>query len=276
MHLDVQRKFPTNGWGYAWLGDPDRGFGRQQPGGWLFNILPFIEQESLWSLGAGLDPHSNGRLAANNQRLQTTVDTYVCPSRRDAGLWTTWMTTPFYCYGVLTAPRSCYAVNAGDVPNDPGFSLGTGPNGPASFSDATSSTWVAEYSYINKIGTGISFAQSEIGAALVADGLSNTFMAGEKSINPDWYVNGQDQGDNESMWMGANADTERWSAAGPLQDTPGVTFIENWGSAHPGVFQMVFCDGSVHAISFEIDLLTHQYLGNRHDGHTLSSAMLSR
>lgn len=32
---------------------------------------------------------------------------------------------------------------------------------------------------------------------------------------------------------------------------------------------MAFCDGSVHAMSYEIDLQTHQWLGNRSDGQVL-------
>lgn len=42
-HEATHRHFPTGGWGFAWIGDPDRGFGWQQPGGWIFNILPYIE-----------------------------------------------------------------------------------------------------------------------------------------------------------------------------------------------------------------------------------------
>ena len=44
---------PPNGWGPTWFGDPDRGTGWKQPGGWIFNILPYIEQANLWGLQSG-------------------------------------------------------------------------------------------------------------------------------------------------------------------------------------------------------------------------------
>ena len=50
-HVTAHKYFPTNGWGFLWVGDPDRGFGAQQPGGWVYNILPFVEQEDLRRLG---------------------------------------------------------------------------------------------------------------------------------------------------------------------------------------------------------------------------------
>jgi prepilin-type N-terminal cleavage/methylation domain-containing protein len=268
-HVDAQKKFPTNGWGYTWIGDPDRGFGRGQPGGWLYNILPFVEQQMLWNLGANLDPQSSARLTANQQRLTTPVDTFVCPSRRNAELWPTWLATPNYSAPVTNVARSCYAVNAGDAYTDPGQTAGTGPQGPASFSDAVSPTWANEFSYIASIATGISYPQSEVRVRQVTDGTSSTYMAGEKFINPDWYVNGMDAGDNENIWMGANGDNERWSYTAPLPDTPGMDPWGTWGGIHPGIFQMVFCDGSVHAIDLEIDPVTHQRLGNRSDGQLL-------
>jgi prepilin-type processing-associated H-X9-DG protein len=40
-----------------------------------------------------------------------------------------------------------------------------------------------------------------------------------------------------------------------------------WGSAHPAVFNMLFCDGSVHSIAYEIDLLVHRWQHNRAAGN---------
>src|SRR5262245_25572409 len=49
-------RLPTGGWGWLWNGDPDRGTRRDQPGGWGYNVLPYIEQDNLYRLGSGLPP----------------------------------------------------------------------------------------------------------------------------------------------------------------------------------------------------------------------------
>ena len=54
-HLDSHRFYPSGGWRWNWVGDPDRGFGSRQPGGWLYSMLPFIEQKDVWRMGAGID-----------------------------------------------------------------------------------------------------------------------------------------------------------------------------------------------------------------------------
>src|SRR5213593_486082 len=38
-HHDTYKYFPSGGWGYHWVGDPDRGSGAEQPGSWMYNIL---------------------------------------------------------------------------------------------------------------------------------------------------------------------------------------------------------------------------------------------
>src|SRR3954451_7695211 len=41
QHHDAFGTFPSSGWGWTWTGDADMGYSRDQPGSWLFHILPF-------------------------------------------------------------------------------------------------------------------------------------------------------------------------------------------------------------------------------------------
>ena len=50
LHVDSLKHYPSNGWGYRWMGDPDRGFGEEQPGGWIYSVTPFLEQGSVQHL----------------------------------------------------------------------------------------------------------------------------------------------------------------------------------------------------------------------------------
>ena len=46
-HVDSLKFFPTGGWGWGWAGEASRGFGPGQPGGWAYNILPYMELKRL-------------------------------------------------------------------------------------------------------------------------------------------------------------------------------------------------------------------------------------
>src|SRR3954463_10008918 len=54
LHENAQGYYPSSGWGWQWVGHPDRGYGDEQPGGWAYNILSFVEQQSIRELGSKL------------------------------------------------------------------------------------------------------------------------------------------------------------------------------------------------------------------------------
>jgi prepilin-type N-terminal cleavage/methylation domain-containing protein len=51
-HESAHGFYPTGGWGFAWIGDPDSGFDDKQPGGWIYNLLPYIEQQAMRDKGS--------------------------------------------------------------------------------------------------------------------------------------------------------------------------------------------------------------------------------
>ena len=86
-HLDMQGHFPTGGWGWYWVGDPDRGFGKDQPGGWIYNLLPYCEESpGLHDLAADGKPNEIGRVQSVGaaQVIQSPLVIVSCPTRRRA------------------------------------------------------------------------------------------------------------------------------------------------------------------------------------------------
>jgi prepilin-type N-terminal cleavage/methylation domain-containing protein/prepilin-type processing-associated H-X9-DG protein len=285
-HESAQGYFPTNGWGWVWIGDPDRGFSRSQPGGWLYNVLPFIEQQALHDMELGKT--SSDRTAAATQMVQTPVVAWICPSRRAASLYTLVARSGypvnhqgFYISnstatisGITKVARSDYAGNGGDVLTEADSSGSSFPGwGPSSFAAAESTSGAANFKAIAGTAAGVFYCGSQIRATDITDGLSNTYLIGEKYVEADCYATGTDNGDNESAFSGDNEDTARWtlSTYTPLQDQLGNAARYRFGSAHADGFNMAFCDGSVRSISYSIDADAHRYLGNRKDGKTISA-----
>ncbi len=197
-HEQAQKFFPTGGWGWGWVGDADRGFDWRQPGGWLYNILPYCDLQSVHDMGLGLTGSTTPtKAAAHAQRTAVPLLILNCPSRRQAVAYPYWM-------GLSTANsdaapnrgRSDYGGNGGDAFDDPtdgtvlplvqiSWSCWTytsgGPSGidqvessPGQMTDAARTT----FGSFAKLCSGIFTYGSMVKQAEILDGTSNTCLVG--------------------------------------------------------------------------------------------------
>ena len=69
-HESSTGRFPTGGWGWRLDGDPDRGNDWRQPGGWIYNILPYIEQQALARHGRRSAAGQSGEVGRRHRRAR--------------------------------------------------------------------------------------------------------------------------------------------------------------------------------------------------------------
>ena len=264
LHEEQLGYFPSGGWGNRWLGDSSRGDGENQPGSWLFSVLPFVEASNVRAYGSGLAGiDRENAIAAQNQIVIPFIN---CPSRRPPIARPT-NVDPYNAARLSSIVRSDYAANAGD------FGNATMPNiyGPPP-------TQVATYDWENAMRglTGVCFVRSEIKVSAITDGLSQTFLLGEKNVDPQHYDTGQALNDNQGAYTGFNWDNQRvasgqWPPA-PDTDGSGRNHYAAFGSAHSGVWQAAYCDGHVAGLSYALGGVIAGQIANRLDGIHVTAA----
>jgi hypothetical protein len=254
----------------------------EQPAGWLYCILPFIEESSTHKLGGDGKPDewTTTQLEGAVKRALTPIPILNCPSRRSPSAWgINWSAetysgnihTPYGSGAVTRCARGDYAANAGDTYTDINQLI---PDWPKTLADAVDFTARGRWSQAGQNATGISHMRSRVRMKDISDGTTKTYLIGEKYLNPRSYADGSDGADNESMYCGFNNDSHRSTyhnpntgiSLSPMKDTPGLVLYDSFGSAHDAGCFMAFCDGSVQLISYAIDPETHRRLGNRMDG----------
>ncbi|TWT37714.1 hypothetical protein KOR34_26760 [Posidoniimonas corsicana] len=285
-------RLPSSGWAGNWTGDPERGAGEEQPGGWVYSVLPFIEESALHQMGAS-EVGSNRKVLLA-ERDATPVAAMNCPSRRDGGPYPYEIARPAQSGdgqgGILTYPqlsgaRGDYATNVGDTTGSDNLCQGLSP--------ANYTTKKAGFPPGSDEFTGISFCGTAVKLRQITDGLSKTIALGEawvpeeryalsqSWIADDWamfcgfqddivrgtYYDGRNythrpRGDFESLESVANA----LRAVGVTSNAAidGVT-RELFGGPHPGGCMFAMCDGSVSLISYDIDAEPYRQLGARAD-----------
>lgn len=206
-HVSASQCYPSNGWGHYSIGDPDCGTGQDQPGGWIYNILPYIEQQSLREQGRAMA--TDEKLQAMVRVVQSPLAALRCPARpastlspsRPQGVKDPSGTIIAVLSGVSVA-RTDYAVNEGDC------YLTTAPVSPES----------ADWPEYTKQMNGICYQRSQATPAMIQDGLSQTYLVGEKFVSRQCYETWYDLGYDQSMYSGDSLDIGRWVLATPLRD----------------------------------------------------------
>jgi hypothetical protein len=268
LHENTHGHFPSGGWGWAWMGDPDRGFGTDQPGGWTFGVLPFLELQTLRDIGAGetFEQKKASRVILAAQ----PVGMFKCPTRarpalcdyRGTNIGGNEKINMTETADITTAMRGDYAINAGSQSTNQLF------RGPPTLEDGDSGAygWPSTADH-----DGISYQRSLVRAAQITDGLSKTVLLGEKYINVTHYTDGRDFSENSNLYTGYENDNHRVTADAPQRDQADLTIGTIFGSGHATLFGMAMTDGSIRFTAFSVDPAVWIALGGRSDGQYTSS-----
>ena len=205
---------PGGGWSWTWAGDPNRGFGASQPGGWHYQILPFIDQGDLFDMGKG-QPDATRRQSGQAQ-ARVPVAVFLCPTRHHLQVFPRANRNDYINindpYPIIAHSdyAACEGTNYADVngPNNAGYQPNTGYSPTFDWTGVNGTmTGVAA-------ATGVIFRASALPTSLIKDGVSNTYMIGERYLCPDCYYT-DSCCDNDQGWdEGYDWDTIRCSGNG--------------------------------------------------------------
>jgi prepilin-type N-terminal cleavage/methylation domain-containing protein/prepilin-type processing-associated H-X9-DG protein len=254
-HLASQRHFPAGGWGYQWMGIAELGHGRKQPAGWCYNLLPYVEATAEFNL-VGTIVQAEQDIQAVTRLASAYIEVFRCPSRT---IRVVPVDTGILFYGLhsidIAAPTD-YAANGGTYLYDT-------PPGPSRFAVSN------QYQFpSNTPLNGVSHYFSEVKSSDITDGLSNTFLAGEKwtsisSSGPEY---------NQPLFSGDCLDIRRFTQFSPRPDA--IELFDSpfsFGSSHKSGLNFVFCDGSTQTMSYMVDEILFSNLGNRRDGNSVTA-----
>jgi prepilin-type N-terminal cleavage/methylation domain-containing protein len=260
-HLSTKKYFPTAGSNVAannpaWDVTSPNGFER---GSWIFQLLPFLEETQLYRYGKQFGAFNLAPLAGKDL-METQVKSFNCPTRGDR---TSFIADTAHIYrpndyaGVMD-----HFQNDDWRPTSDSLSPYSGTNGRPT----------AESSKIYH-GLFVKGGQDNVAWPLlsvrgVPDGLSNTMAAAEKAVW-DRYYQWQGTSATQGFWEEPGwAHGSHWETIRCLRPTTVPPIISDsfirpggptrvnelgFGSPHSSVINTVFGDGSVHALSMNID-----------------------
>lgn len=286
-------------------GLPPLNIGNQKLASFHVNLLPFAEAGNVHNLFSGGNAAKNTVFHGDMQTNWTNLS----PTEQDATSSVKWLSCPSRRSGIQKVvtgsagyygPTSDYAVVFldGDL-NTAGQAL----NGSTVLSVGNGNSWWTHYdacntghvatqrgairvAYVDGCGGTVNYQswKPRDSFARITDGTSNTILVGEKHIR-NGELNRSDSGSDkrDDQWLyEANSWREYCLARnirlnigkGPNDRVnkfgtgPDKQF--GFGSWHSGVAQFLKGDGSVHAVSWNVDEATRNRLGHCQDGQNVS------
>jgi prepilin-type N-terminal cleavage/methylation domain-containing protein len=216
---------------------------------WNVLVLPYLEAQNLyaqWNIAENF-------YFQNDAARNTVVATYLCPSMQHEAL-------VVYNKGDGTYGFTGQVTGAvGDYGASQGTYWAGGLIGMASVNGALTPTtkWGADSPlHLGRWHSMTSFPK-------ILDGLSTTLLIGE-------YTRAQANG--ASSYNGDHSGGGFLGRGSGTLDSPQYPFGEVFASEHPAICQFVFCDGSVHALARDTDMLVLEALVTRAGGEVVGSA----
>ncbi len=249
---------------------PPARVGRDAYATWPILVAPFLEAQNLANLW---DIHKTFQEQSDEARL-TTLKVFFCPSRRAP------MTSPPDQNGVdgqdgnghLEGACGDYACCDGD-----GFDRNTQDANGAMISPLVVNPNVGDN---NPYPKPILSFRSRTSFEKITDGLSNTFLVGEKHVREGelgWAADGDDDYYSGFSYSSAQRSAGWYiDSSGARQNKPLMKMTDaastiRFGSWHTGICNFVFCDGSVHSVPNNIDIDVLRRLAVRNDGEVIPS-----
>jgi prepilin-type N-terminal cleavage/methylation domain-containing protein/prepilin-type processing-associated H-X9-DG protein len=288
-HESTHKRFPYGGWSFYWMGDPDQGIGPQQPGGWIYSTAPYLEEQAMFNLGAGL-PWAQKKVELGKQ-MAAVVPVFNCPTRRAPRTMPAFSPTNVSCENgkepinanlPSEVAKTDYAINGGADGFDDGaggsaggpiesclHQGGFGGDAPGLYPNCEGWHIQDGPGYWNTFD-GVTGWRYGARMAQIVDGASQTVLVGEKIMQPYFYEHScpatqpgvpADQpskgngGDNSSMYQGWDIDSVRKAGLAQDHDAEPLTGGAGnfFGGPHTGAANISFCDGSVRSIEYEVE-----------------------
>jgi prepilin-type N-terminal cleavage/methylation domain-containing protein len=220
-------------------------------GNWLLQSITYMEDELVADvlIAAGRGTATPSQL---NLAVTSPVPILYCPSRR-ASLAYPLVNAEQQAYGPVGA-RTDYAINGGS-------STAAGSNNE----NAAGFNFKLEFDGVWSMGRRTALEK-------IVDGSSKTYLVGEKAMDILQYTTGRDVGDRAPIAglkdnFGAANSYVRFAVSPPSRDVENnCSACHEFGSAHPASLNMSMADGSVHSVSYGMDVRLHRMLASI-DGH---------